>query len=579
MKRTLSIYCFLFLCLHFFGQNFSNPQAIELIRQGRLNLESASFQEALEDFATAAKLPLHNRSAQASYLAGLASYYSNDYTNAVGWFNYMIQTFPATSYASEAVYHKGLAALMLGDLQNQVSGLQDLFFLYENIATPIDLRTSALSAIRHYTFYELEPSVMEYMLPLATTGQAPILAEALCSRYVEANQQYAAQRVANSLQAKGIPLTSFMMKLLGPQSRVHYYEPNLIKLALMLPMYLPANDNAKADPKGAIGRDFYEGFRLATSDFQQRSRKRIYLKVYDTKRSPELAERQLTSLESLYPDMILGDIFNTPSLAISNWCHERGIPQISPLSPTLDQSGKPLLLLGHPSVETHGAQMAYYARQKLNLNKIVVWTDGRRITERIANAYASTFAQLGGEVTWVRLDSTFSKARGQILKYITTRARTEKPDGHYIPLPSEEMCGLILSELNFRRMKHTILGSPNWQYFEAIDRGLMERYKLVFSTSYFINEDDPIYKAFAKRFKADFKRRPSADHIQGYDFGQYVLSILDNYDFRQGVTLDQYIRNYGQHNGFHINFKFNGRFDNQLVHICKFNSAGFEKLN
>ena len=132
--------------------------------------------------------------------------------------------------------------------------------------------------------------------------------------------------------------------------------------------------------------------------------------------------------------------------------------------------------------------MAEYARSKMNLNKVVVWSDGRKLTERLANAYAGTFMQLGGEVIWMRVDSNFSRAKGEILGYISTRARIDQPDGHYIPLPSEEMCGLILSELNYRRMKHAILGSPNWQYFEAIDRGLMERYGLTFTTTYFVDE-------------------------------------------------------------------------------------------
>ncbi|MFK7968955.1 MAG: ABC transporter substrate-binding protein [Bacteroidia bacterium] len=579
MKSTLASLLFCLLCLSAVAQSYTDPQALELIRQGKTALESRDYQRALEDFAAAAKRPVHNRTDQASYFAGLASHYGADHLNAIAWFDYMIQNYPNTAYVSEAIYHRGLSNLSLVNLQNKVAGLNDLFFLFENPVTPIDLRTNALSAIRQKTFYELDMKVLEYVYTSSKPGQTPLIAEALCYRYMDQGVRYSADRIIADLRRRGIPTTDFINKLMGPRSKTHYYEPNAIKLALMLPMYLPANKNAKPNPKGAIGRDFYEGFRIALSDFQRRARKRIYLKVFDTKRDPNLVDRQLQALEELYPDMVLGDIFNQPSEIISKWCHERGIPQMSPLSPTLNQAEKPLLLLGHPSVETHGQKMAAYARQQLKLNKVVVWSDGRAITERIANAYAAQFAQLGGEVTWVRVDSNFSKARGQILRYITTRAKTEKPDGHYIPLPSEEMCGLILSEMNYRRMKTYIMGSPNWQYFESIDRGLMVRYRLMFSSGYFVNEDDPIYKAFAKRFKTDFKRKPNADHVQGYDFGMYILQMLDRFDYTNRVPLDQYIRAYGNHKGFHINFFYNGHFDNQAVHICSFSAKGFDKMN
>jgi ABC-type branched-subunit amino acid transport system substrate-binding protein len=577
MRYALLAFTFYLFALTSLAQS-TDPQAIELIRQGRLKLENNNFPAALEDFAAAAKLPNHNRSVQASYLAGLAAYYQGDYQNAIAWFDYLIRTFPPTSYASEAIYHKGLAELHLNDMQSQVSGLKDLFFLFENTATPIDMRTSALSAIRQYTFHELEPTVLEYMFQQATPGQAPLIAEALCTRYLKSNQQWASNRVINSLNARGIPQTAYLMKLTGPRTRLHYYEPGIIKLAMMLPLHLNADGSTSTDPKGAMGRGFYEGFRLATRDYQRRARKRIYLKVFDTKRKPELVERQLAALESLYPDMILGDIFNTPSETISDWCHQRGIPQLSPLSPTLNTEGKPLLFQGHPSIETQARKMAEYARNSLNLNKIVVWSDGRALTDRLANTYASTFLQMGGEVVWMRVDSSFYKAKGQILGYISTRARVDEPDGHYIPLPSEEMCGLILSELNYRRMKHTIMGSPNWQYFEAIDRGLMERYGLIFSTTYFVDEQAISYKALVDRFKQDFKHRPTADHIMGYDFGLYVLYVLDQYDYRSGVTLDQFLRNHQLQTGFHLGFHFNGSNDNQFVHICRFGRKGYEKL-
>ena len=86
------------------------------------------------------------------------------------------------------------------------------------------------------------------------------------------------------------------------------------------------------------------------------------------------------------------------------------------------------------------------------------------------------------------------------------------------------------------------------------------------------------YKAFVNRFRADFKRRPTADHVMGYDFGMYVLALLDGYDYQLGMPLDQYLRNAMPHQGFHLGFHFKGHNDNQSVHVCRFGGRGFEKV-
>lgn len=93
-----------------------------------------------------------------------------------------------------------------------------------------------------------------------------------------------------------------------------------------------------------------------------------------------------------------------------------------------------------------------------------------------------------------------------------------------------------------------------------------------------MEKDDANYLAFVERFKRDFNRSPNADQIQGYDMGMYLLQVLDRFDYQQGISLDKYIRAYGLHNGYHINYGFEGKFDNQQVHIIAFGGKGFEKL-
>ena len=409
----------------------------------------------------------------------------------------------------------------------------------------------------------------------------PLVLEAMCYRKLEAGQKHAAQELFNSFVAQGGQPSPFLLRLFDERHVMHYYEPNVTKIGMMLPLFLQETLPQGMDeipPKSKIALEFYEGFQKAVADYEPYARKKIFLKIFDTARDSFTISQHLYELDRFYPDVVIGEVYNSASKVISDWSERRGVPQVVPFSPTMPIHDKSFLFLAHSGVATHGLRMGEFARHQMKLNKVAVWTDGRRVTEQLVEAFMATFDTLGGEVIRVPIDSTFALAKNQILEY-TRSLRLQGIDGHYIPLASEESSGLILSELQFLREEVRIMGSPSWQYFNAIDRSTKERYGVVFSTSYLRQNDSAQYKAFYSDFFRHYHLPPSEYHVQGYDMGMYILQLLDRYDYREGIPLTTYIRGYGIHRGIHQDYYFAHHPDNQMLHICQFRGGGIFKIN
>jgi hypothetical protein len=380
----------------------------------------------------------------------------------------------------------------------------------------------------------------------------------------------------------GGPPSYFLTNLFEDEHITHYYEPNVMKIGLFLPLFLnqtfKTNYSDEIPAKSKMSLEFYEGFQKAVEDYRPYSKKKIFIKVFDTLRDSSMITSQLATLESIYPDLVIGEVYNNSSKQISNWTERRGVPQIVPFSPTLQVKDKNFLFLAHPSVRTHGTRMAEYAIRQLGLKKVAIWTDGRSITNQISQGFASAFDSLGGQVVWITLDSVFSRAKSQVQSQVKAVA-TQGFDGHYIPLPSEETSGLILSELNYVGVKAKIMGSPSWQWFDAIDQDLKDHFKLVFSTSYLEENDSSQYISFYNEFLKAYNLPPSENNVQGYDLGMYLLQLLDRYDYKSGISLAEFIRLYGIHRGIHLDYYFAQQQDNQKIHICEYNKGRIQKVN
>ncbi|MEM6261488.1 MAG: ABC transporter substrate-binding protein [Bacteroidota bacterium] len=559
-----------------------NDQAIQLIANGKSYMNLGDFNRAAQYFQAAAGLPPNQSSTAAVYLSGLAYYYLGDMYQATMRFNQIILAYPNSAYRNDALYHRALIRLTNTQSVNRAEGLNDLFLVMDQSTNP-QLVKDAYNLAKDQLFYRLDPILVDQYRFQAPAAYLPMVIEAICFRRVEASRKADAQALYDSYLLQGGQRSPFLDNLLRDEPLVHYYEPNVMKVGLMLPLFLEQDittvKNLDELPlKSKLPLEFYMGMRQALADYSPVSRKKILLKVFDTRRDSSQILYQYSQLDSLYPDIVVGEIYNRPSRMISRWAASRGIPQVVPLSPTLNAAERPHMFLAHPSVSTHGKRMAEYAFHIRQVRKVAVWTDQRRLTERTANAFMKTFMQLGGEVVRVPIDSVYQNARTEIQDQVKALG-TQGIQGYYVPISNEESCGLIISSLAYYEQNVQLMGGPSWQFYQAIDNELKEKYNLLFTTSFSEQNDSIQYQTFYNNYLRTYQSPPSQSLIQGYDLGMYLYQLLDRYDYKSGTPLGAYIRSYGLHRGLHLDFYFGEQQDNQMLHVCTLQAGKIFKVN
>ncbi len=556
-----------------------DAKANELVSLGKIFLERKDFPQAARAFESAILLPFNQMTTAAVFLSGQAYYFLGDNYMASQRFDQIILNYAGSRYLDDAIYHKALCLLRDYEVTKQRLGLDDLFFLI-NRSPRFDIVRDAQEALKEYLFFKLPNYVVEDYYAKAPYSYQPLFIEAICYRRVQEGKEEDARRIYNNYVLKGGKESYFLLALFNEREVLHYYEPNVTKLALFLPLFLNEVNSGLTDipPKSKIALEFYEGFQKAVSDFEPYSRKKLFLKVFDTQRDSLRIATQLRELESFYPDMLIGEVFNTQSLQLSDWSERRGIPQMVPFSPTVPIADKHQLFLHHSSVNTHAQRMAEYARYKLRLNRVAVWTDGRRVTDQLIRTFSAAFDTLGGEVILVPIDSQFTNAKKQVLDYVRN-LKGQQIDGFYIPISNEETCGLIISEMQYVGITARVMGGPAWGSYGAIDKELLSRYQVVYTTSYTPYSDSLQYQSFYNEYLRLYQAPPSEYAIQGYDLGMYLLQLLDRYDYRNGISIADFIRNYGIHRGIHQDVYFSHKNDNQLLHIMQYVPTGKLKVN
>jgi hypothetical protein len=554
-------------------------QSQQMITQGNDLMSTGAFEKAADVFETASIRPKNQSTTTAIYLSGLAHFKRDAAFPAQQQFEKLIREYPKSKYVEDARYHLALIKLKKYDENVRFEGIKELFALADH-SKDNELETLARNAALDYLFNHaslpfLTKFYNEAAEPLKTNALEAIIhqegkkgkpQDALIARY---------QAHIDAGGRKSVFLENLLAET-AVEKPIH--EPKIIKLALMMPFYLDEQNFFLMDEIPRQSRDaleFYEGFQQAIEDYSPQAQKKIFLEVFDTKRDTSLIKKQLRKIQDWSPDMVIGDVFTTESRAIAQWANAHKVVQMVPFSanPSLINDSLSYTFLARPSVSTHGKAMATYAAQGLLLQHVVVWTDGRSITNSIANRFAETFQAYGGQVTLVQIDSIYDhRAQKDIQALFRNELRNlDGIDGMYIPLSNEESVGLIISSLSIQVNNQSIkvMGTPSWQNFNLIPRQLKERFEVIFTSPY-AEESEPLaYSAYVNKHYQKFGMPPSEVNVQGYGLGMYVLNLLDIYN-PTTISLKDFIKNAELFKAAHSDIFFMRNQDNQELHLFEF---------
>ncbi|MDP5172645.1 MAG: ABC transporter substrate-binding protein [Bacteroidia bacterium] len=587
MRHLLFIISLLCASISLIGQNDStstwaiDPLANEYLGVGKKLMAARDYRKAIAVLDSAIGRPTHPQTTSAVYLRGLSWFYLGEEDSAMTSFHRFLKAYPLSTYAPDVRFHRAIL-LLEGKPDNRREGIDQLISLTRQDSIP-SLSALAHTKLREYFFTSCDTVLLVGLLEETRKEGVATYLEPYCFCLKEKHgQPMAAIQTYEAYRKAGGEELPFLERLFDPRRPDRYGQRSEIKIAVFLPLFLDESVTTSSDiPRNSkIALEFWEGLQMAYEEMEPQLHRKITLRVFDTQRDSLVVEKQMQELDQWYPDLVIGAVYNTQTEIISRWSERTGTPQIVPFSPseTLIEN-KSFTFLAHPEIGVHGKQLATYGIDSLALKRVVIFTNGTDATERLAQPFAMSFRQQGGEVITLELDSVFSEKSTKRTMALVRSLRQQRFDGIFIPIfGDQETVGLILSQLSVMDIDVPVLGSPHsWKRFTNIDRDLKERFQLTFSTSFMYDKADTNYRNYMRQHLEQFHLPPSEFHTQGYDIGKWVLQVTNEYPF-QYLSLADYFRQYPSYDGIHQTFDLKGTQGNQAVNLGKFVDGDVRKI-
>ncbi|MEO0474019.1 MAG: hypothetical protein AAF206_30700, partial [Bacteroidota bacterium] len=544
----------LFVLLTFFSLNlFAQPNrkdatAERMIAQAKRLMQAEDYPQAAELFSDAAARPFHRKTTFSLYMSGLAAYEAGDMIVSDAAFSSLLHDYPDSRYCGDAIYHMALENLRSFDDEFSKVGLDSLLKLRETHPQK-SLRKDAEQAIQAYVYERGPLYLLEEMYDQVQMADKILFLEPLCFKMVEAGEGFEARGFYDDFLWNGGLESDFLEELFTYEQQLSGPRREIMQIALFLPMkyeqlpLITLGESTTTLPGGSRQSvELVEGLKMALAEYDTLGQKKLYLRIYDSAVDSIRLANVLDSLRESPPDVIIGDLRKPASQQLSDWAEDMRLPQIVPLSAAQQLvEDRQYTFLAHASVKDHGTRMAEFARDSLHLTKVAVWTDSLGGTEMLASAFIERFDSLGGEIVRIQIDSLDQPTAGKKIEAISRQLFKSYVDGLYVPLlGKEEASGLILSLVDrFARNDIAVMGSPHWWHrYQTIDRGLKDRFEVLFSSSYLPSRDEKPYQDLYQAYLKAYQMPPGTQVVQGYDLGKYLATVLDDYDERRENLAD-----------------------------------------
>lgn len=293
-----------------------------------------------------------------------------------------------------------------------------------------------------------------------------------------------------------------------------------IEVAMLLPFGGRSNE--------ANFVEFLCGALLATETLKDEGVS-VRLNVHSTESRVETVHSLIASGVLDRADVLIGPVYEAPFEVAGAWATERHVPIVSPLgsSGSLDN---PYVICAAPSETTK--YEALRVAMTNPLAKISYIDCGADNDEEWAQAAARFLP-----VDAARLVYQGKKTEVTELTDLLSR---EVPNVIILPTSNETLTEAILSRFSsinaVGRYNITVVGTPRWGRFVAMNLELFFKLNASYTTSYHADRRSAAVESFFKRYITAFGAIPSLYAMRGYDVMMGICKELD--ENRQRFLID-----------------------------------------
>ncbi len=319
----------------------------------------------------------------------------------------------------------------------------------------------------------------------------------------------------------------------------HYSKSKTIRVALMLPLNLAANEakitayiqdpnknNLAARNTESIF-EFYEGTLMAIREFQLKGYN-VQLDVYDTERSGNEAKiNEICSDPELkQADLIIGPLYTENVTRVAKFANENHIAMVSPFAIKNELlKDNPYLFQFTPSANTSIEETAHFFAGISDCNLLLLHSNENKLKPAEITTLRN-YRNIINSINGLPLkDIDFDNGGNEILKSALNAAET-----NVIVVTSsddEVFISKIINYLtNLQKNEHykiVLLGSQSWEKVNNIDVEFLQGMNFSYRSATFINYANDKVRNFVSDFRDKFNGEPAIYGLAGYDIANYFI--------------------------------------------------------
>jgi hypothetical protein len=307
-------------------------------------------------------------------------------------------------------------------------------------------------------------------------------------------------------------------------------------IAIFAPLYLDSAFDAtlnyrfdKNFPKFLNpGLEFYEGAQLAIDSLQKEGAT-LAISLYDTKSSTNTIAQILQSNDFQNTELILGHVSPLELRQLANAALRQNIPFINVNFPndgniTNNQS----LVILNPTLKTHCAAIYKFLQNNYGTLPITVFRKKGATEDKLKNYFIDIEKNTSAvplKLKYITLEDNFDS---KFLKhYLDSNFHNIFVVASLDEGFAKNFC-FQLSSLT-KMYQTSVIGMPTWDNISDFSQPLYNGLEILYSTPFYINQNDSLVSRIQQYFKTNFYMRASDMVFRGFEITYHFTKLLQLY--------------------------------------------------
>ena len=363
------------------------------------------------------------------------------------------------------------------------------------------------------------------------------------------------------------------------------------EIAVLLPFELdaaPVNLNyalSEENPFKSSTRmavEFYQGLTLALDKLED-TKFQANVHIIDTKNNESSTKILLQKSPFPKVDLIVGPIFNKQLRKVADYCKQKEIPMVSPLSSSTSiTSNNPFYYSANATPEVHYDVLYDHMEKDFDSRNLYIFYQNTASDKKVVDYFEALNTKKDTSEQF-RITS-YEMATDQKSHDLKVMLDSTETSLVLVPSYNEAFVEYSLNQLAqiIHHYPSVVFGMPKWSEFRNVNFDYLEWMNVQITASYYSDKRSGAYTAFINKFQSTYGYPPSNYSIQAYDLMLFLSKNLSG-KYKKGEML---LRN-SDFNGIQTNFDFgpilNEEEDidyiaNKYVHLLEFKDFEFKRI-